>query len=251
MNLKIFLFKIISIILSFFIARSVVNFYDNSKEYYYVKIVIATAIIAIIIDIATKKIQKDNLQENFDLFGEIRKLGENAVSAGTDIIYFRQNLERCNSEKAGITNNLNQCLQQKAQLEARIKELEAKIVEYRGTVKELYNKQLSLINNSSFIGNTQLSDKNRMLVSTNADIQKSFLKLTEVNDKINTITQEIYSNNAAFERKEQIEKTLKAIMFLLLFLMIIMIVYYSSGYSPESLPETFNSIKTSLGFKYT
>ena len=46
-----------------------------------------------------------------------------------------------------------------------------------------------------------LSDKNRLLANVNSNIQQKFNKLEDVNNKINTITQDIYTNNMEISAK--------------------------------------------------
>lgn len=111
---------------------------------------------------------------------------------------------------------------------------------------ELHNKQLMTLTNSMSNQGIQLSDKNRLLATTNSNIQKKFLTLTNVNDQINTLTQDVNESNQNLERKDQIIKTLKAMIIILFILFVVMIAYYFSGNLENQFPNTFGAIKGTI-----
>ena len=112
--------------------------------------------------------------------------------------------------------------------------------------EQIYNSQLQILNNASNNVSLHLSDKNRLIANANANIQKSFSRLNEVNDKINTITQDIYINQIELERKEIIVKTMKSIILIMVILFVVMLVYYGSGIVEQKFPEAYNSIKNNF-----
>ena len=69
-----------------------------------------------------------------------------------------------------------------------------------------------------------LSDKNRLLANVNSNIQQKFTKLEDVNNKINTITQDIYSNNMEMKRKEYIIQTLKVIIIIVILMALVLMI---------------------------
>lgn len=191
-------------------------------------------------------------------------------------IISENNVENClvNSQEAAYNNQVNQLkndidaknnqlLQLKIQkyadkngmtydqalTEYQNKQAEIKLANERSQLQEqinLYNKQLAAINNANMSGSNQLSDKNRLLATVNSKIQTTYSRLDEINNQINTITQNIYANNSEVERKDQIVKTMKAIITILFILLLVMIIYYSSSYAEKAFPSVYNSVKNTM-----
>ena len=87
-----------------------------------------------------------------------------------------------------------------------------------------------------------LSDKNRLLANVNSNIQQKFTKLEDVNNKINTITQDIYSNNIEMKRKEYIIQTLKVIIFIVILMAIILMSYFGMDIIEKKYPNVMKKI---------
>ena len=87
-----------------------------------------------------------------------------------------------------------------------------------------------------------LSDKNRLLANVNSNIQQKFTKLEDVNNKINTITQDIYSNNIEMKRKEYIIQTLKVIIFIVILMAIILMIYFGMDIIEKKYPNVMKKI---------
>jgi ABC-type Na+ efflux pump permease subunit len=87
-----------------------------------------------------------------------------------------------------------------------------------------------------------LSDKNRLLANVNTNIQQKFTKLEDVNNKINTITQDIYTNNMEMKRKENIIQTLNVIIIIVVIMAIILIIYFGMGIVEEKYPNAIKNI---------
>lgn len=87
-----------------------------------------------------------------------------------------------------------------------------------------------------------LSDKNRLLANVNSNIQQKFTKLEDVNNKINTITQDIYSNNIEMKRKEYIIQTLKVIIFIVILMAIILMIYFGMDIIEKKYPNVIKKI---------
>jgi hypothetical protein len=87
-----------------------------------------------------------------------------------------------------------------------------------------------------------LSDKNRLLANVNSNIQQKFTKLEDVNNKINTITQDIYSNNIEMKRKEYIIQTLKVIIFIVILMAIILMIYFGMDIIEKKYPNVIKNI---------
>ena len=85
-----------------------------------------------------------------------------------------------------------------------------------------------------------------MLANVNTKIQQSYSKLGNVNSQINTATQDIYQNNMDYERKNQIVKTLNAIIIILFILMMVMATYYGVIYAQQNYPDSFEFVNNSL-----
>lgn len=110
----------------------------------------------------------------------------------------------------------------------------------------ILNKQYATLSSASNSANMQLSDKNRLLANVNSNIQKTYTRLMEINDKINTITQDIYTNNAEIERKDQIIKTMRSIITILFILILVMGIYYGTDNFKSKFPNSYNSLKNTF-----
>jgi len=97
-----------------------------------------------------------------------------------------------------------------------------------------------------------LSDKNRLLATVNSNIQQKYTKLEDVNNKINTITQDIYSNNMEMKRKENIIQTLRVILIIVVIMIVILMIYFGMEYveanSPGALQNFTNKFNRSSLF---
>jgi hypothetical protein len=87
-----------------------------------------------------------------------------------------------------------------------------------------------------------LSDKNRLLANVNSNIQQKFTKLEDVNNKINTITQDIYTNNMEMKRKEYIIQTLKVIIFIVILMAIVLMIYFGMDIIEKKYPNVIKNI---------
>lgn len=118
----------------------------------------------------------------------------------------------------------------------QIAELRAKlaILNEKKEKLEAHKLSLSLRNSEASI---LLSDKNRLLATVNSNIQQKYSKLEDVNNKINTITQDIYTNNLETNHKENIIKTLKVIIIIVIIMALILIIYFGMNYLEENNPE--------------
>lgn len=135
---------------------------------------------------------------------------------------------------------------EQAQQKLREKELCKKNEELKNQLATI-NAYYESVTSSSSNSNKLLADKNRLIAGVNSSIQQKYTRLSEVNSEINTSTQEIYENNLAFERKQQIIKTMKAIVTVLFIMLLIMIVYYGVRYAQQQYPDTFNNALNTLG----
>lgn len=91
-----------------------------------------------------------------------------------------------------------------------------------------------------------LSDKNRLLANMNSNIQQKYTKLENINNKINTITQDIYTNNLEMKRKEYIIKTLKAIIIIVVIMVVILIIYFGMDYVETNSPGIIQNFTNKL-----
>lgn len=148
-----------------------------------------------------------------------------------------EQLYKLNLKNYGLKNNLSDNIA-KSYYDARTtnnklspikQELEQKL--------EVYRNYITALTAASNNANVQLSDKNRLLSSTNTDIKKKFSRLEDVNAQINTITQELYDEQKRMERKEQILKTMKILILILVILLVMMLVYYNSEKITNKYPE--------------
>jgi len=87
-----------------------------------------------------------------------------------------------------------------------------------------------------------LSDKNRLLANVNSNIQQKFTKLEDVNNKINTITQDIYSNNIEMKRKEYIIQTLKVIIIIVILMTLVLMIYFGMEIIENKYPNVIKNI---------
>ena len=87
-----------------------------------------------------------------------------------------------------------------------------------------------------------LSDKNRLLANVNSNIQQKFTKLEDVNNKINTITQDIYSNNMEMKRKEYIIQTLKVIIIIVILMALVLMIYFGMEIIENKYPNVIKNI---------
>lgn len=111
---------------------------------------------------------------------------------------------------------------------------------------DLYTKQLIAFQMASDNANVQLSDKNRLLSTANADIQKKYSKISDVSAEINTITQQIYDNQKQIDRKDQILKSMQVIILILLVLLVIIASFYFSKKSPSDVPAFFQNMTSNF-----
>jgi hypothetical protein len=86
-----------------------------------------------------------------------------------------------------------------------------------------------------------LSDKNRLLATVNSNIQQKYTKLEDVNNQINTITQDIYTNNLEMKRKENIIQTLKVIIIIVVIMVVILMIYFGMEYVEANSPGIFQN----------
>ena len=123
----------------------------------------------------------------------------------------------------------------------QIAELRAKldVLNEKKEKLEAHKLSLSLRNSEASI---LLSDKNRLLATVNTNIQQKFSKLEDVNNKINTITQDIYTNNLETKQKENIIQTLKVIIIIVIIMALILIIYFGMNYIESNNPNGFTNI---------
>lgn len=120
------------------------------------------------------------------------------------------------------------------ELQKQLTELNAK-----KAILEKHKQDLSARNSEASI---LLSDKNRLLATVNSNIQQKFTKLENVNNKINTVTQDIYKNNMEMKRKENIIQTLKVIIIVVVLMAVILIIYFGMGIIEEKYPNAVNNM---------
>ena len=132
------------------------------------------------------------------------------------------------------------------------KKLQAQLAELNKKKEALEAHKLSLSARNSE-ASILLSDKNRLLATVNTNIQQKYTKLEDVNNKINTITQDIYTNNMETKRKENIIQTLRVILIIVVIMIVILMIYFGMEYveanSPGALQNftnKFNGSSSSL-----
>jgi len=86
-----------------------------------------------------------------------------------------------------------------------------------------------------------LSDKNRLLATVNTNIQQKYTKLEDVNNNINTITQDIYTNNMEMKRKENIIQTLRVILIIIVIMIVILMIYFGMEIIESNSPGSFTN----------
>jgi hypothetical protein len=86
-----------------------------------------------------------------------------------------------------------------------------------------------------------LSDKNRLLANVNSNIQQKFTKLEDVNNKINTITQDIYTNNMEMKSKEYIIQTLNVIIIIVVIMAVILMIYFGMDIVEKKYPNAMKN----------
>ena len=87
-----------------------------------------------------------------------------------------------------------------------------------------------------------LSDKNRLLATVNSNIQQKYTRLEDVNNKINTITQDIYTNNMEMKRKENIIQTLRVILIIIVIMIVILMIYFGMEIIENKYPNVIKNI---------
>ena len=123
---------------------------------------------------------------------------------------------------------------ERSNLEAKLAELNAK-----KNLLEAHKLSLSARNSEASI---LLSDKNRLLATMNSNIQQKYTKFEDVNNKINTITQDIYTNNMETKRKENIIQTLKVIIMIVIIMAVILIIYFGMDYVEANHPNVLKNL---------
>lgn len=103
---------------------------------------------------------------------------------------------------------------------------------------EAHKRSLSARNSEASI---LLSDKNRLLATVNSNIQQKYTKLEDVNNKINTITQDIYTNNMETKRKENIIQTLRVIILIVVIMIVILMIYFGMEIIESNSPGAFTN----------
>lgn len=127
----------------------------------------------------------------------------------------------------------------------QIAELRAQLTELnkKKEALEAHKQSLSARNAEASI---LLSDKNRLLATVNSSIQQKFTKLEDVNNKINTITQDIYTNNMETKRKENIIQTLRVILIIIVIMIVILMIYFGMDYVEANSPGVFQNFTNKL-----
>ena len=138
---------------------------------------------------------------------------------------------------AAATTEYN-LIEQKKKITAQTKILNMK--------KSLLQSHLAELTNANTNSKILLSDKNKLLATVNSNIQQKYTKLEKVNNDINTVTQDIYVNNADSERKENIIKTLKTIIIIVTIMAAIMIVYIGMQFTEKNYPDVYNTFNNGL-----
>jgi len=146
-----------------------------------------------------------------------------AIQLGKDYASAEQEYNN-NIEREKLIAKLNELNKQKEALEAHKNALSAR------------NAEASIL----------LSDKNRLLATVNSNIQQKFTKLEDVNNKINTITQDIYTNNMETKRKENIIQTLRVILIIIVIMIVILIIYFGMDYVEANSPGSFTNFANKL-----
>lgn len=126
-----------------------------------------------------------------------------------------------------------------------IHKLKAQLAELNKKKDALEAHKLSLSARNSE-ASILLSDKNRLLATVNSNIQQKYTKLEDVNNKINTTTQDIYTNNMETKRKENIIQTLKVILIIVVIMIVILMIYFGMEYVETNSPGAFTNFANKL-----
>ena len=142
-------------------------------------------------------------------------------------------------------SNWNENQKQEYKNNIQIAELTAKLAELNAkkTLLEKHKMDLSARNSEASI---LLSDKNRLLATVNSNIQQKYTRLEDVNNQINTITQDIYTNNLETKRKENIIQTLKVIIIIVIIMAVILIIYFGMEYVETNHPNAITNLTNKL-----
>jgi hypothetical protein len=159
---------------------------------------------------------------------ELREIDLEKYDVSVRLFAIKNNLSY-NDAKTRQTQEENQ-----KKLEDQLKELNAK-----KAILEKHKQDLLARNSEASI---LLSDKNRLLATVNTNIQQKYTKLEDVNNKINTITQDIYRNNLEMKRKENIIQTLKVIIIIVFLMALILIIYFSMEIIEAKYPNAINNM---------
>jgi hypothetical protein len=127
---------------------------------------------------------------------------------------------------------------EKGQLQIKLDALNSK-----KELLEAHKRSLSARNSEASI---LLSDKNRLLATVNSNIQQKYTKLEDVNNKINTITQDIYTNNMETKRKENIIQTLRVILIIVVIMIVILMIYFGMEFVEANSPGAFTNFANKL-----
>jgi hypothetical protein len=119
--------------------------------------------------------------------------------------------------------------------------LTAELTKLRDKLTILLSYKASLLARNSE-SSILLSDKNRLLATVNSNIQQKYTKLSDVNNKINTITQDIYTNDLETKRKENIISTLKVIILIIILMAVILIIYLGMQFTEQNYPDIYNKV---------
>jgi hypothetical protein len=111
--------------------------------------------------------------------------------------------------------------------------------------KLLKAHQLTVIARNSE-ASLSLSDKNRLLANVNSNIQQKFTKLEDVNNKINTITQDIYTNNIEMKSKEYIIQTLNVIIIIVVIMAVILMIYFGMDIIEKKYPNAMKNFSNNF-----
>lgn len=158
----------------------------------------------------------------------------------------KRDLEDVKAKMLSINNNISLSDARTQQSMQSSRERLAKQSAHLQEILTSHNKQLMALTMTSTNANEQLADKNRLLANINSNIERSFDRLGDVNDRINKATQNIYKNNMELEGKEQITKTLKSIMVVMLLLFLVMIIFYGVGMARERFPDFGNKLNNAF-----
>jgi hypothetical protein len=127
----------------------------------------------------------------------------------------------------------------------KIRELTAQLAELNKKKEALEAHKLSLSARNSE-ASILLSDKNRLLATVNTNIQQKYTKLEDVNNNINTITQDIYTNNMEMKRKENIIQTLRVILIIVVIMIVILMIYFGMEIIETNSPGSFTNFANKL-----